>query len=183
MRTGGLVASTLVALVEPDILVARDAALLAVTRELALVAEDTVLARIGTAASGAAASCPFSSDLMETVRVRGLGSGGVLLLLSILAFVASLAGVDEVAEIVLVRAARPGDGPGLRVLLLAVGALGLRRGAEDEDGTPLGPAAEGLVGFSVASESVLRLVRGLNVVRRRAGLSPGLSLRYLGHEK
>ena len=48
---GGLVASTLVALVELDMRVVFDATLLVVTRELALVAADTVLVRMGTGAT------------------------------------------------------------------------------------------------------------------------------------
>lgn len=129
----GLAIPTLVALVELDTLDILDPALLVplVTRELALVAADTVLTLIGGGAMSR------SVGAMETVRI--LGVGGVLLLGSIFVFTAGLDGVDDVAEIVRVRTVRPSEGPGLRLLRLTLGDFGFKSGTEGGDGMALGP--------------------------------------------
>lgn len=152
-----------------------EATLLVVTRELALVAADTVLARVVTGASFAEGPSFFSTASAVT---RGLGSGGVLLLLSFRDLAATLAGVEEVAEIVLVRATRPGDGPGLIAPLLAVGALGFNSGADPDEATALEPATEVRVGFSALSGSALRLLSAVTDGRGRAGLSLGFNFRW-----
>ena len=117
---------------------------------------------------------------MDTVR--DFGVGGVLLLESTAGFMEGLDGVEDVAEIVRVRTIRLGEGPGLRLVRLTLGGLGLRRGTGGEDEVVLGPALGGLMIGLGGSAFALRLLSavadGLGPIRV---LSPGFS--FLCHSR
>lgn len=167
---GGLVATLVTLVAELDKRVALELLVPLVTRELALVAADTVRARIGTTVEWLVLSerCSWGTP------GRNLGAGGVLLLASSF----DLGGVDVVVDTARLRGTRAGEGPGLKLVRPALDDLGLSSPADGDGEAALLVAIAALF---VISAGILRLPSAVADGRRPArGLSPGLSFRC-GH--